>query len=78
MAAHPPPPAGGFASAGARKGVSLSTGTVRDDAPADEVLAYLRAVATNKPVNTVRLGTLRDQPGGRSAAAQLAERACLL
>ena len=42
----PPPPAGGFERAGERGGASLSTGSVRDGATAEDVLAYLHWTTT--------------------------------
>ncbi len=82
MGAQPPPPAGGFQGAATRNGVSLSTGTVRDGASADEVLAYLRYVTTSASGEVTGLGTLRDdQPvvrlveGTDRKSADLARRA---
>ena len=82
MGAQPPPPAGGFQGAGTRNGVGLSTGTLRDGASADEVLAYLRHVTTSASGEVTGLGTLRDdQPvvrlveGTDRKSAELARRA---
>ena len=86
VGARTPPPAAGFRGAGARNGVGLSMGTVRDGASADEVLAYLLqvttdAVTTNTDATLVGLGTLRGQPvvrlveGTDRKSADLAQRA---
>ena len=65
--ARPPPAAGGFASAGTRGGVALSTGTVRDGASAADVIAYLHAVTTDtdREDPVVGLGTLHHPPAVR-------------
>lgn len=59
---RPPPPAEEFERAGARNGVRLSTGSVRDGAAADDVIAYLRSATTNVPANAVGLATHRQPP----------------
>lgn len=53
IGSRPPPPAGGFAAAGTRGGVRLSTGPVRDGASAEDVLAYLRWTTTHVDANHV-------------------------